>query len=78
LKSTYHGVTTSELWPVVVNELNIVGSRCGRFAPAIELLASHAVDVRRLISAEYAIEDGLAAFAHAARPGSLKVLLRFD
>ena len=78
LKSTYYGTAASDLSAVVVNELRIVGSRCGRFGPAINLLSKGAVDVRRLISAEYSIENGLAAFAEAALPSTMKVLLRFD
>jgi threonine dehydrogenase-like Zn-dependent dehydrogenase len=77
LKSTHHGETAADLSAVVVNELRIIGSRCGRFAPAVDLLARRAVDVRPLISQEYAIEDGLAAFEWAAAPAAMKVLLRF-
>src|SRR6185369_7735627 len=61
LKSTHHGKTAADLSAVVVNELRIIGSRCGRFLPALDLLARRAVDVRPLISQEYAIEEGLAA-----------------
>jgi len=78
MKSTYHGQTATDLSQVVVNELRIVGSRCGRFSPAIDLLAGRAVDVRSLISHEFAIEDGLAAFAQAAATATMKVLLRFS
>jgi threonine dehydrogenase-like Zn-dependent dehydrogenase len=78
MKSTHHGQTAADLSQVVVNELRIIGSRCGRFSPAIELLARRAVDVRSLISQEFAIEDGLAAFAQAAVHSTMKVLLRFS
>jgi threonine dehydrogenase-like Zn-dependent dehydrogenase len=78
MKSTYHGQTAADLSQVVVNELRIIGSRCGRFSPAIDLLARRAVDVRSLISQEFAIEDGLTAFAQAAAPTTMKVLLRFS
>ena len=77
LKSTHHGETAADLSAVVVNELRVIGSRCGRFAPALDLLARRAVDVRSLISQEYAIEDGLTAFEQAAAPSTMKVLLRF-
>jgi threonine dehydrogenase-like Zn-dependent dehydrogenase len=78
MKSTHHGQTAADLSQVVVNELRIIGSRCGRFSPAIDLLAGRAVDVRSLISQEFAIEDGLAAFAQAAVHSTMKVLLRFS
>lgn len=76
LKSTHHGQTAADLSQVVVNELQIVGSRCGRFAPAIDLLARGAINVRSLISQEFALEEGLAAFAQAAAARTMKVLLR--
>ncbi|HKQ09331.1 MAG TPA: alcohol dehydrogenase catalytic domain-containing protein [Blastocatellia bacterium] len=78
LKSTHHGPTATNLSPVVVNELRIVGSRCGRLAPALDLLAARAVNVRPLISQEFDITDGLAAFAHAGTGKAMKVLLRFS
>ena len=61
---------------IVVNEISIVGSRCGRFAPALDMLASGKLDVTALISAVYPLEDGIAAFAAAADPSNLKVLLK--
>lgn len=76
LKSTFHGNASINLTKLVVAEINVVGSRCGPFAPALRLLEQGAVRVRPLIEAEYALRDGLAAFAHAARPGVRKVLLR--
>lgn len=77
LKSTHHGETSADLSAVVVNELHIVGSRCGRFAPALDLLARRAINIRSLISQEYPIEDALNAFRQAAEPATMKVLLRF-
>jgi threonine dehydrogenase-like Zn-dependent dehydrogenase len=78
MKSTHHGQTATDLSQVVVNELRMIGSRCGRFSPAIDLLARRAVDVRSLISQEFAIEDGLTAFAQAAATTTMKILLRFS
>jgi threonine dehydrogenase-like Zn-dependent dehydrogenase len=75
LKSTYSGAVTVDLAPIVVDEVTVVGSRCGPFAPALELLASGRIDVRPLIQARYPLADGLAAFDHAARSGVLKVLV---
>ena len=75
LKSTYAGSLTLDVAPLVVNELTVVGSRCGPFAPALQLLAAGRVQVEPLVHARYALADSLAAFAHAAQPGALKVLL---
>ena len=76
LKSTFHGETRLNTAPVVVDEITIVGSRCGRFAPALELLRTNSVEVESLISETYALADGLRAMERAAAPGVLKVLLR--
>lgn len=75
LKSTHHGETPVEMFPTVVNEVTIIGSRCGRFAPAIELLSSGAVDVEPLISDRFPLGEALMAFQRAADPATLKVLL---
>jgi threonine dehydrogenase-like Zn-dependent dehydrogenase len=76
LKSTFNGAVPLEAWRVVVNEISIVGSRCGRFSRALDLLADRAVDVEPLIADEYPLAEGVAAMEAAARPGALKVLLR--
>ena len=75
LKSTYAGRTSIDLAPLVVDEITLVGSRCGPFAPALELLARGTVDPAPLVDARYALADAVAAFEHAARPGALKVLV---
>jgi len=75
LKSTHAGETTLNLSAVVVDEITLVGSRCGPFAPALDLLSRALIDVRPLIHARYPLVDALAAFDHAARPGTMKVLL---
>lgn len=76
LKSTFHGATELSSARIVVDEISVIGSRCGRFAPALELLKTNAVDVESLISEERALADGLRAIARAGEPGVLKVLLR--
>lgn len=76
LKSTFAGKATVDLTKLVVGEVNVVGSRCGPFAPALRLLESGAVAVAPLVEGEYPLAAGLAAFAHAARPGVRKILLR--
>jgi threonine dehydrogenase-like Zn-dependent dehydrogenase len=75
LKSTHHGDTPVNLSSVVVDELTLVGSRCGPFAPALELLASGRVDVAGMVASRVPLRDGLAAYQRASRPGTLKVLL---
>jgi threonine dehydrogenase-like Zn-dependent dehydrogenase len=75
LKSTYHGKATIDMAPFVVDEIALVGSRCGPFAPALVALARGDVDPRPLIEARYPLSDVVAAFAHAARPGALKILV---
>jgi 2-desacetyl-2-hydroxyethyl bacteriochlorophyllide A dehydrogenase len=76
LKSTFHGATEIDSAPLVVNEISVIGSRCGRFAPALELLKTGAVDVESLISEEFALADGVRAMERAAEPDVLKILLR--
>lgn len=76
LKSTFHGTTEINAARVVVDEISIVGSRCGRFAPAIDLLKRSAIDVDSLISEEYPLAKGVHAMRRARSKGVLKVLLR--
>jgi threonine dehydrogenase-like Zn-dependent dehydrogenase len=76
LKSTFHGATPIDAARIVVNEINVTGSRCGRFAPALDVLARGRVDVESLISEEFALADGVRAMQRAAAKGILKVLLR--
>jgi threonine dehydrogenase-like Zn-dependent dehydrogenase len=75
LKSTYHGRTEFDFSSLVVDELTLVGSRCGPFAPALRALADGTISVTHLAHARYPLRDALQAFEHAARPGVLKVLL---
>jgi threonine dehydrogenase-like Zn-dependent dehydrogenase len=76
LKSTFHGTTEIDAARVVVDEISIVGSRCGRFAPALDLLKRGAIDVDSLISEEYPLSKGVHAMKRARTKGVLKVLLR--
>lgn len=75
LKSTFSGKPTWEAWRVVVDEITIVGSRCGRFAPALKLLEEGKIDVESFITGEYSLEKGVAAMENAAKKGTLKILL---
>lgn len=76
LKSTYAGNLELNLSAVVVDEITLVGSRCGPFAPALRLMETGLVDPRLLVNASYPLEEGIAAFNLAAQPGVFKVLLR--
>jgi threonine dehydrogenase-like Zn-dependent dehydrogenase len=76
LKSTYADPGAINLSRVVVDEIRVVGSRCGPFKPALAALASGAVDPLPLIDAVYPLTEGLAAMEHAARRGALKVLIQ--
>lgn len=78
LKSTYHGTLDADLTMAVVDEVTLVGSRCGPFAPALRLLEQKLVDVLPLIHARYPLSEALSAFEHAARPGALKVLIEME
>ncbi len=75
LKSTYADTGGLDLSMVVVNEITVKGSRCGRFPPALELLSGKMFNTKTLISRTFPLTDGLSAFNYAAEPDSLKVLL---
>jgi threonine dehydrogenase-like Zn-dependent dehydrogenase len=76
LKSTFHGKTELDAARIVVDEISIVGSRCGRFSPALDLLKKSAIDVDSLISEEYPLSNGVHAMRRAGSRGVMKVLLR--
>jgi alcohol dehydrogenase len=78
LKSTVHNQVSLDTAPVIVKEISLIGSRCGRFKPAIDLLNAKVVDVKPLISAEFPLSQAVEAFAEAQRKDVLKVLLRND
>ncbi len=75
LKSTYREAVTLDLAPFVVDEITVVGSRCGPFAPALELLERGAVNPVPLIETRYALADAVEAMEVAGRSGTMKVLL---
>jgi threonine dehydrogenase-like Zn-dependent dehydrogenase len=75
LKSTYKGEMNVNFSSIVVDEVNIIGSRCGPFEPALKLMESRQVDPTVLIDDEFLLGDGLQAFERAAQPGVLKVLI---
>ena len=75
LKSTFAGGEPINLSPLVVDEISVVGSRCGPFRPAIKLLAERRVDVLPLISRRFTLDDAPAAVKHAGTPGVLKTIV---
>jgi threonine dehydrogenase-like Zn-dependent dehydrogenase len=78
LKSTYHGALSLDAAPLVVNEIRVVGSRCGPFRTALEKLQRQEVEVSSLISARYPLARGLDAFEKAQKSGTLKVLVGME
>jgi len=76
LKSTIAGEHHVSLAPLVINEVTVIGSRCGVFAPALEALEEKRVSVTPLIEKVYPLAEGLDAVAHAGRAGTRKILLR--
>jgi len=75
MKSTVHGTTVIDAPAVVVNEITLVGSRCGRFEPALRLLKTSRVQVKEMISDVFPLKRAPQAFKAAATRGVLKVLL---
>jgi len=75
MKSTVHGTTPVDAAAIIVNEITLVGSRCGRFEPAIELLQSHKVNVEDMIAGILPLSAAPRAFTRAAERGVLKILL---
>lgn len=76
LKSTLAGNHHVSLAPIVIKEINLIGSRCGLFPPALDALREKLVSVTPLIEKIYPLHDGIEAVSHAARPGTRKILLK--
>ncbi len=76
LKSTFKDSTEVNFSGIVVDEVSLIGSRCGPFVPALRLLEEKRVDPRPLIEAIYPLDKGMLAFEHTTRPGALKVLIQ--
>jgi threonine dehydrogenase-like Zn-dependent dehydrogenase len=75
MKSTYHGDLCFDAAPLVVNEIRVIGSRCGPFPVALRKIQQGEVDVKPLIAARFSIEEGMQAFDRAVQNGVLKVLV---
>jgi threonine dehydrogenase-like Zn-dependent dehydrogenase len=76
MKSTYKGEMNVNFSSIVVDEINIIGSRCGPFEPALKLMESRQVDPTVLLEDEFPLGNVIEAFERAAQPGVLKVLVQ--
>lgn len=76
MKSTFHELAHFDTANLVVNEITLLGSRCGNFATAIDLLRRDAIHVEEMISRVFALAEGLEAFGYLESASCLKVLLR--
>ena len=76
VKSTYTGRFDLDMSSVVVDEITVIGSRCGPFPPALRHLADGNVDPQPLVGGRFPLSEGLSAMDHARLPGALKVLLK--
>ena len=76
LKSTFHGAARTEVWPIVVKEITVVGSRCGPFDKAIALVRSGEADPRPLITRTFSLAEAAEAIVFAQRSGVMKILLK--
>ncbi len=77
LKSTYAGDFSANFSAIVVDEITLIGSRCGPFEPALRMLENGQIDPTPLIAKRYPLVEGITAFEHAAQPGVFKILLGF-
>jgi len=77
LKSTIAADTGMNFAPIVINEIKVIGSRCGPFAPALRALKDNRIQVEDLITNIFPVTESLKAFEAAQKPGSLKVLIDF-
>jgi threonine dehydrogenase-like Zn-dependent dehydrogenase len=76
LKTTVAGSSGINLAPLVINEVQVIGSRCGRFGPALDAMREGRIDPRPLISEIFPLKHGLAAFGRASDATAFKVLLK--
>lgn len=78
LKSTYHSAFTWNFAPAVVDEITIVGSRCGPFDTALRLLALEEIATQPFLTAVYPFREWPRAFERAGEPASFKIAIRMD
>jgi threonine dehydrogenase-like Zn-dependent dehydrogenase len=77
LKSTYTDIPSANLTKVVIDEVRVIGSRCGPFDAALRLLEAKLVDVNSMVDAHYPFNEAMQAFDKAFLPGALKVIIDF-
>ncbi len=77
LKSTIAASKEFNLAPIVIDEITVLGSRCGQFPPALRMLASGKIDFKPLISATYSVDNAIEAFEKNKEKDTLKVLIKF-
>jgi len=78
LKTTVAAVPEFSLAAIVIDEITVIGSRCGPFDQALAALEQRTIEVTPLIDDRFSINDGVSAMKRAAEPGVMKVLLEFD
>ena len=78
LKSTVAGAKEFNLAPIVINEITVLGSRCGQFKPALKLLENDRIDFKPFISGIYSVDNAIEAFEKNKEKDTLKVLIKFD
>ncbi len=76
LKSTVASGKELNLAPIVIDEITVLGSRCGQFPPALRLLENHRIDFKPFITKTYSIDDALEAFEANKAKESLKILIK--
>lgn len=76
LKSTYHELPQVQLSAIVIQEWTVLGSRCGPFTPALELLRRKVIEVRSLITDRFPLSMGIEALARASQSNAGKVLIQ--
>lgn len=75
LKSTYQGTPTWEAWKVVVDEISVIGSRCGRLESALMFMSATGIEFEKLVTDTMSLDDGVVAMTKAQQNGVLKILL---
>jgi len=78
LKSTVATGKELNLAPIVINEITVLGSRCGQFPPALRLLKNNRIDFNPFISGIYSIDDAIDAFEANKQKDTLKILIKMD
>jgi len=77
LKSTIATGKELNLAPIVINEITVLGSRCGQFPPALNLLKNHRIDFRPFISKVYSVDEAIEAFEANKQKDTIKILIKF-